>query len=495
MAWTIIQASGRFALVLESQIIGSAALFLLALLSWAGHEEPRLLRSFYLLAITPFSLGVLGVMWFMWSAPYAFAWELIRRATDVTIHSSFSTSYTAICWEILIFLWLLWRVYSREGGFAAVLTHWGNVRDAIGAIVVAYLLTFLFHLFSTIPREIYTTAKDEQPPGVIKPIEPPPSAYYKTNSPKGHETEQQDFFPPSEPMFSEAKDRFNIVAGGISTTLGNGQLNYLVGSPAGSPIKEYVENNKFFVDAILFQSPGFGSVELKKNVLHKNIPDWDRCFNATTLEVVDDKLTPVFQMIYTTPNDIVINGIFRLQDTAFIFSPKGFSSQSADQPITALEYSVKRIFKYPTRTYHCKTLEVSASQTETPKTGPYRTLTNAELCNVTTTESARIYAMADQCLRNLENSRSNGKRNQFRRRFSDEFMKCCSQTAKDIHEELIFRLRPAVQSRNELLFHEVDWENQTNPTVPQMRTVCGLLTQRLMTKMAQKHLSRRVSQR
>jgi hypothetical protein len=272
-------------------------------------------------------------------------------------------------------------------------------------------------------------------------------------------------------MFSEAKDRFNIVAGGISTTLGNGQSNYLVGSPAGSPIKEYVENNKFFVDAILFQAPGFGSVELKRNILHKNIPDWDRCFNATTLEVVDDKLTPVFQMIYTTPNDIVINGIFRLHENVFIFSPKGFSSQSADQPITNVEYSVKRIFKYPTRTYYCKTLEISASQTEKPKTGPYRALTNTQLCDVTATESGRIYAMANQCLRNLENSTSNDIRNQFRRSFSDEFMKCCSQTVKDMHEELIFRLRPATQSDNEHLFDEVDWESRHNPTGVVLSTV------------------------
>jgi hypothetical protein len=173
-------------------MIGSAALLLLASLSWAAHEKPELLCSSNALAIMLFSLGVLAVIWIVWATPYAFAWELIRRATDITIHFSFSTSYTAIFWEVLIFLWLLWRVYSREGGFAAVLKHWGNVRDAIGAIVVAYLLTFLFHLFFTIPHEIYAAANDGQPPVVTKPIEPPPSAYHKTSSPKGNETKQPD---------------------------------------------------------------------------------------------------------------------------------------------------------------------------------------------------------------------------------------------------------------------------------------------------------------
>jgi hypothetical protein len=95
-----------------------------------------------------------------------FVWELIRRAALETVHSSFGTTFTSILLGIAIFLFILWRVYSREGGFAAVLKHWQNGRDAIVAVIVVYLLTFLFHLFITIPGEIRKEARAISPPAV-----------------------------------------------------------------------------------------------------------------------------------------------------------------------------------------------------------------------------------------------------------------------------------------------------------------------------------------
>src|SRR2546430_9113042 len=57
-----------------------------------------------------------------------FLLDLARRAADITIHQSFSTSFTSILWNVAIFVWVLKRIYSREGGLAAVMKHWGNAR-------------------------------------------------------------------------------------------------------------------------------------------------------------------------------------------------------------------------------------------------------------------------------------------------------------------------------------------------------------------------------
>jgi hypothetical protein len=254
-------------------------------------------------------------------------------------------------------------------------------------------------------------------------------------------------------------------------------------------VKGYVENGRFVADAMLFSMGGYGSVRLEKNVLHKNIPTWDRCFNASTLEIVDDQLTPVFQMVYTTPNDIVISGVFHVDQIVYILSD-GLSWHAAEEPVTSDEYSVKLIFKYPSREYFCKQLEpISRKLKPTTKPPPYRGLPNGPLCDEVSATASTIYAKADRCFQELVDASTRKEPadslKRIRRSFSDDFEKCCSQKIIDLHEELIFRLKPQIAGEGERFFREMLRESRNASGVPfstveeistNLRNLCGQLT-------------------
>lgn len=84
----------------------------------------------------------------------AFVWEIIKQAADITVHSTFSTSYPAILRDLAVAGYVLLRIFRRGGGIAAVMKHVDNVKDAGVALVAAFVLTFLYHLFLTVPDEI-----------------------------------------------------------------------------------------------------------------------------------------------------------------------------------------------------------------------------------------------------------------------------------------------------------------------------------------------------
>lgn len=294
----------------------------------------------------------------------------------------------------------------------------------------------------------------------------------QTHKPVGSQPipHQPDLIPTQPPMFSESTDTYNI-SGGVSVTLTKEHSSMcLVMWHDACLMKGYIDNKTFLVDASLFVGVGHGSVEIIRNELHKNIPEWDRCFDATALEVVDENLVPVFQMRYTTPNDIVIYGIFHTEDTTVVAAPKnrlGFHPNS--QAVTKAEYPVKPIFKYPSRTYHCKVLEPDPPAVNNA-TGPYRGLSSKEFCERVNKEADKIYALSSDYYARLDQAKSTNKsdpqeaRNLVRRSFSDEFVECCWKTAREMHEELIFRLKPIKDSENESVMDEVDFERAHNPT-------------------------------
>lgn len=317
-------------------------------------------------------------------------------------------------------------------------------------------------------ESIRSTPSDRKPtPAPQRPPAPSKSTPVGLNGTSGGTTIVPGTVPAQPPMFSEANDKFNIVAGTDSLTMKNGDSSCLVSGGSTCFVKGYAEQGNFVVDAELFSAPGHGSVRLVKNVLHKDIPEWDRCFDATTLEIVDDKLTPVYQMVYTTPNDIVIFGLFRIQEYVYILSNHGISYHSANEAVTEEEYPIKTIFKYPSRIYHCNERNKS-SQTENLGTVQYGGLTNVQLCDVVLTKATEMFKIADQCLRDLEDTvpkkESDDVRNQIRRKFSDEFVRCCLQVVRNLHQELVFRLKPLDDSKGEDLLHELEMERERNPT-------------------------------
>jgi hypothetical protein len=275
---------------------------------------------------------------------------------------------------------------------------------------------------------------------------------------------ERGLVPTQPPMFSESTDKYNIT-GGVTGHLTKENSSMCLVNWHGSAclLRGSVDNKQFVVDATLFVGAGHGSVEIIKNELHKNIPEWDRCFDATALEVVDENFVPVFQMTYTTPNDIVIYGIFHAEDTTVVAAPKGrLIIHPSSEAVTESEYPVKALFKYPSRRYHCKILadvQPIASQT----TGPYRGLETKQFCAEVVREANKISEMADVSYARLLGSGKSGESpNTIRKAFSAEFIGCCLQTVEEMHEELIFRLKPAIESESEGLFRQLDWQKAHN---------------------------------
>jgi len=271
-----------------------------ALIAVRYTAKKRRVLELLLIAVFGTGLVVSGFVFF------PFAWNLIRSAIDITVHSTFSTTYPAIVRDVAVGIYVALRLLSRGGGIA-VLRHLDNIKDALTAVIMAFALTFLFHLFVTVPRAIYAVTQQtmdrywvttQLPPAGI--FSPPQVAYQKQLTPK-KSNRRYELLPPTPPMFSEAPDEFHISGGSISGTIKNGGSMCLVDAAGRCLVRGYVENGHFFANAdIVVYGPNV-DVQLTKNVLHKSNAAWDRCFNSTALEVVDQNLIPMFQNVIHYP--------------------------------------------------------------------------------------------------------------------------------------------------------------------------------------------------
>src|ERR1035438_2648846 len=175
----------------------------------------------------------------------------------------------------------------------------------------------------------------------LQPVNPPvpehPNA--PTNRPSGESTTVATPPMTTGPMFSETSDKFSIVAGQISTFLTPSfPTSCLVGLGNTCLVRGTLVASKFVVDATLYAAPGKGNVEVIKNELHKDMPEWDRCYDDTALEIVDENLVPVFHMVYTTPHDIVIYGIFHVGNVVAVLSPHGLDFHAVTEVVSLEDY-------------------------------------------------------------------------------------------------------------------------------------------------------------
>lgn len=95
-------------------------------------------------------------------------------------------------------------------------------------------------------------------------------------------------------------------------------------------------------------------LKLKDNELSGLPSNWDCNHSKRGIEVVNERLTPVFQLYYKDDSHIVFNGVITFTNGAvFIAEGKGqslelnstFSEADFFNRVEALE--IKRIFKYP----------------------------------------------------------------------------------------------------------------------------------------------------
>lgn len=271
----------------------------------------------------------------------------------------------------------------------------------------------------------------------------------------------------TSPTFVEEIDKFNVSAGKISTTIHKGESACLIKIAEACLVKAYAENNRVVVDAAIYSGPGFSPLEVKKNQFSLNDPMWDRNFNDSAFEVLNAKLTPVLQIIYTTRNNVLINGLFQVGRTVYALSPAGFDTRGypADGGvITKDDYLVHRIFKYPSRTYPGQEEhDYPITKTQERHTGPYAQLTNARLGEQVVREADQLAVIAEDCMAELERSAESGQgEDAVRSKYRALFGSCCLERMTALREEALSSDRPKnlADDSHEQFFYSIVRRNE-----------------------------------
>ena len=111
----------------------------------------------------------------------------------------------------------------------------------------------------------------------------------------------------------------------------------------------YILNHAIYVDTTLYGGDKLPQVQLKQNVLVSIPPNWDFNSDGNAIEIVNQNQQPIFQLIYKSQYYIVING--------YLYYPGGFTFVDEDGRIiqnpqtVPVDYSLTRIFKYPSSKY------------------------------------------------------------------------------------------------------------------------------------------------
>ena len=166
---------------------------------------------------------------------------------------------------------------------------------------------------------------------------------------------------PAEPTFTEKVETGTIVfgRGGItsiyqlSQLAGEGKEPFVFGDY--KPIRLYLDQGKLFADVSVYAGFGQPPIEIKRNEFVLRKPGWDRNFDSTALEVVNESKSPVFQLIYDNPFKIVVNGIFPTPSGLMLAGDYG-DIMNAD--VIRKGFTIQRLFKYPSNQYVGKREEI-----------------------------------------------------------------------------------------------------------------------------------------
>jgi len=115
----------------------------------------------------------------------------------------------------------------------------------------------------------------------------------------------------------------------------------------------YLENGKLYVNTMLYSGSGIPPVEIKHNEFIVRPLQWDRNYDETALEIVDEKLQPRLQLVYKNPRNVVIYGIFTWPNGLILMDESGMMIN----PNPPLAPKFRRIFKYPSRLYQGQELD------------------------------------------------------------------------------------------------------------------------------------------
>src|SRR6266446_7474580 len=122
----------------------------------------------------------------------------------------------------------------------------------------------------------------EQPDSSEKPKKVPP------------ETARPSSQPSKPPTFEEVQRNYIVSLGGNTASIAaSGGIAPMLGAGDEWIVRAHVENGRFLVDAKLFAGRDSPAVLMEKNQFSINQPSWDRNFDDTAFEVVNENLVPV----------------------------------------------------------------------------------------------------------------------------------------------------------------------------------------------------------
>jgi hypothetical protein len=100
----------------------------------------------------------------------------------------------------------------------------------------------------------------------------------------------------------------------------NGKTGILRSGKA-SLIEGYAKEGRVVIDAHLFAGGG-SAVNVVGNQIEQNILNWDRNYDASAVEIVNELGIPMLQLIYKTPHQAEIYGVFQGTDGIYVATPR-----------------------------------------------------------------------------------------------------------------------------------------------------------------------------
>lgn len=280
-----------------------------------------MVRKFRILLVEVICLGVL-IGWFMWKYP-----ELIDPI---------------IPWAALLVMWhLTWEFCLDTAwlrNFASKMKGKHPQMIWIGAFFVGGLISI-----------VYLT-------GIKSGLNDLAEASARIKS-QGESLSTQPNHGPANGRFTDSPDVFLVSFGSNISEIRPGEHPTLLGGGEGSSravgfnddptlLSAYIKDGKLVVDAVLR-----GETRLIANTLQNTNINWDRNYNDSAFEVVDDTGVPMLQIVYMTPNTVSIYGVFQGKHVYFAYKG-GVTVNSTPEPYFPVgEYPLKAIFKYPSRKY------------------------------------------------------------------------------------------------------------------------------------------------
>lgn len=144
-----------------------------------------------------------------------------------------------------------------------------------------------------------------------------------------------------------------IIGGTVGEFYDTGRLASrvpLVLMPGGSIVLPYLTNNRVYIKAQLPFGGEESTVKMSDEWPIQLPSGWDRNFDSKSLEIVDDKTNPVFQVRYDSPIKIEVYGIFVNEVGAISMAFDGVQSAGPGIAVKSIP-KVKSWFKYPSSDY------------------------------------------------------------------------------------------------------------------------------------------------